>query len=215
MAPYDATRANEATASASSCVRRGDLRVQFGRRDRTRGCTGRRDLLPTARDARELRPLEEPPGAAVVLFRWDCGLAWQGPVGRHDDRGFTVYKMGTDRLSPLVEVLGVEALQHFDAASLGCLNACATLVNSPRLPGARRARTGPSAVARIRSSTPRGQDARAKHPQTGAGGGFPAGSVLNDWERYWVFKARGEFKALDTRAFLLPTNRGKSCATLI
>ena len=62
-------------------------------------------LLPAT--LRELRPKLEDAcrrGAAVVLFRWDCGLAWQGPVGRHDDRGFTVYCPGEGatrtRLSP-------------------------------------------------------------------------------------------------------------------
>ena len=87
-------------------------------------------LLPAT--LRELRPKLEDAcrrGAAVVLFRWDCGLAWQGPVGRHDDRGFTVYKMEPDRLSPLVDVglLGVNALAYVDAASLGRLSACARL----------------------------------------------------------------------------------------
>ena len=87
-------------------------------------------LLPAT--LRELRPQLEDAvhrGAAVILFRWDCGLAWQGPVGRHDDRGFTVYKMEPDRLSPLVDVglLGVNALAYVDAASLGRLSACARL----------------------------------------------------------------------------------------
>ena len=87
-------------------------------------------LLPAT--LRELRPQLEDAvhrRAAVILFRWDCGLAWQGPVGRHDDRGFTVYKMEPDRLSPLVDVglLGVNALAYVDAASLGRLSACARL----------------------------------------------------------------------------------------
>jgi hypothetical protein len=85
-------------------------------------------LLPAT--LRELRPKLEDAcrrGAAVVLFRWDCGLAWRGPEGRRDDRGFTVYKMEPDRLSPLVDVglLGVNALAYVDAASLGRLSACA------------------------------------------------------------------------------------------
>ena len=87
-------------------------------------------LLPAT--LRELRPRLEDAcrrGAAVVLFRWDCGLAWRGPAGHHDDRGFTVYKMEPDRLSPLVDVglLGVNALAYVDAASLGRLSACARL----------------------------------------------------------------------------------------
>ena len=156
-------------------------------------------LLPAT--LRELRPKLEDAcrrGAAVVLFRWDCGLAWQGPVGRHDDRGFTVYRQDPDRLSPLIEVLGVEALQHFDAASLGCLNACA------RAFGKQSEATGRSpcedeAYRRLRAHPKfRRHDGNMPEPsihRPARGGGFPGWIyVLNDWERYWVFKARGEFR---------------------
>ena len=170
-------------------------------------------LLPAT--LRELRPKLEDAcrrGATVVLFRWDCGLAWQGPEGRHDDRGFTVYCPGEgsdtdetepdsellDRLSPLIEVLGVEALQHFDAASLGCLNACA------RTFGKQSEATGRSpcedeAYRRLRAHPKfRRHDGKMPEPsihRPARGGGFPGWIyVLNDWERYWVFKARGEFR---------------------
>ena len=170
-------------------------------------------LLPAT--LRELRPKLEDAcrrGATVVLFRWDCGLAWQGPEGRHDDRGFTVYCPGEgsdtdetepdsellDRLSPLIEVLGVEALQYLDTASLGCLNACA------RAFGKQSEATGRSpcedeAYRRLRAHPKfRRHDGNMPEPsihRPARGGGFPGWIyVLNDWERYWVFKARGEFR---------------------
>ena len=156
-------------------------------------------LLPAT--LRELRPKLEDAcrrGAAVVLFRWDCGLAWQGPVGRRDDRGFTVYRLEPDRLSPLIEVLGVEALQYLDTASLGCLNACA------RAFGKQSEATGRSpcedeAYRRLRAHPKfRRHDGNMPEPsihRPARGGGFPGWIyVLNDWERYWVFKARGEFR---------------------
>ena len=167
-------------------------------------------LLPAT--LRELRPKLEDAcrrGAAVVLFRWDCGLAWQGPVGRHDDRGFTVYKMEPDRLSPLVEVLGVEALQHLDTASLGCLNACA------RAFGKQSEATGRSpcedeAYRRLRADErfrlgwhPDGRGGKIPEPNASRptrGGGFPGWIyVLNDLERYLAFKASGGFRGLWNR----------------
>lgn len=50
-------------------------------------------LLPAT--LRELRPKLEDAvarGITVLLFRWDCGLAWRGPPGHRDDRGYTVYR---------------------------------------------------------------------------------------------------------------------------
>ena len=175
-------------------------------------------LLPAT--LRELRPKLEDAcrrGATVVLFRWDCGLAWQGPEGRHDDRGFTVYCPGEgsdtdetepdsellDRLSPLIEVLGVEALQYLDTASLGCLNACA------RAFGKQSEATGRSpcedeAYRRLRADERfrRGAGRDGKMPEPKAcrptrGGGFPGWIyVLHDLERYRAFKAGGGFRGL-------------------
>ena len=167
-------------------------------------------LLPAT--LRELRPQLEDAvhrRAAVILFRWDCGLAWQGPVGRHDDRGFTVYKMEPDRLSPLVEVLGVEALQYVDTASLGCLNACArTFGKQSEATG--RSQCEDEAYRRLRADERfrhqrnyskvhwPGQDGKMPAPNPSRptrGGGFPGWIyVLNDWERYWVFRDRGHFQ---------------------
>ena len=116
--------------------------------------------------------------------------------------------MEPDRLSPLIEVLGVEALQYLDTASLGCLNACA------RAFGKQSEATGRSpcedeAYRRLRADERfrrRALDSRrrpcfdGKMPEPSIhrptrGGGFPGWIyVLNDWERYWVFKARGEFR---------------------
>ena len=118
-------------------------------------------LLPAT--LRELRPKLEDAcrrGAAVVLFRWDCGLAWQGPVGRHDDRGFTVYRPvkaedsdGTesdsempDRLSLLVDVLSFEALHHLDAESLARLGMCARKFGFPPVRPDEAASRGPGSA---------------------------------------------------------------------
>ena len=161
-------------------------------------------LLPAT--LRELRPKLEDAcrrGAAVVLFRWDCGLVWRGPAGCRDDRGFTVYKMEPDRLSPLVEVLGVEALQYLDTASLGCLNACARAFGK-QSEATGRSPCGDEAYRRLRADERfrRGVGRDGKMPEPNAsrptrGGGFPGWIyVLNDLERYRAFKAGGGFRGL-------------------
>ena len=92
-------------------------------------------LLPAT--LRELRPKLEDAvarGATIILFRWDCGLAWRGPPGHRDDRGYTVYRpvdggdsdeTDSDPLSSLVDMLGFEALHNLDAESLVRLGVCA------------------------------------------------------------------------------------------
>jgi hypothetical protein len=141
----DAARAIEADGVAELVsVRRGDLR-DFQLDLEVEAHAGAPVvvtcyLLPAT--LRELRPKLEDAcrrGAAVVLFRWDCGPAWRGPPGFHDSRGFTVYRPveeedsdGTesdsempDRLSPLVDVLSFEALHYLDAEGLARLDRCA------------------------------------------------------------------------------------------
>ena len=164
-------------------------------------------LLPAT--LRELRPKLEDAcrrGAAVVLFRWDCGLAWRGPEGRRDDRGFTVYKMEPDRLSPLVEVLGVEALQYFDAASLGRLSACARLFGNK---DDERSLCEDAAYRRLRADegfrdaksgmmpTPDSSVwDRDRYVSVWGRDGFPGWlRVLRDWERARYYERRGGYNA--------------------
>ena len=93
-------------------VRRGDLRIRSG------GEIEHADapvvvtcyLLPAT--LRELRPKLRTPVAAALPSSCSGGTAacWQGPVGRRDDRGFTVYKMDrTDCRRSSMGLLGVEA----------------------------------------------------------------------------------------------------------
>ena len=168
-------------------------------------------LLPAT--LRELRPRLEDAcrrGAAVVLFRWDCGLAWRGPAGHHDDRGFTVYKMEPDRLSPLVDVglLGVNALAYVDAASLGRLSACAMAFGhrdeSRLLPEHRRSLCEAAAYRRLRNGfrDAIGAVRTAKMLESNSSvwgrDGFPGWlHVLRDWEQALNFERRGGFNAFD------------------
>ena len=169
-------------------------------------------LLPAT--LRELRPQLEDAvhrGAAVILFRWDCGLAWQGPVGRHDDRGFTVYKMEPDRLSPLVDVglLGVNALAYVDAVSLGRLSACAMAFGYTYPSAMRGGFFGPLSLCddaahgrlladkRFRDVRS-GQMPESVNPYVWGRDGFPGWlHVLRDWEQALNFERRGGFNAFD------------------
>ena len=166
-------------------------------------------LLPAT--LRELRPQLEDAvhrGAAVILFRWDCGPAWQGPPGRRDDRGFTVYKMDPDRLSPLVDVglLGVNALAYVDAASLGRLSACARLFGNK---DEDRSLCEDAAHRRLRADEGF-RDAKSGEMPTPNSSrwdrdgfvsvwgryGFPGWLlVLRDWERAMYYERRGGYNA--------------------
>ncbi len=166
-------------------------------------------LLPAT--LRELRPKLEDAcrrGATVVLFRWDCGLAWRGPAGCRDDRGFTVYKMEPDRLSPLVDVglLGVNALDYVDAASLGRLSACARLFGNKVEDGSlcedaayRRLRADEGFRDAKSGMMPTPDSSvwdRDRYVSVWGKGGFPGWlHVLRDWERAMYYERRGGYNA--------------------
>ena len=136
-------------------------------------------LLPAT--LRELRPQLEDAVAAAQRSSCSDGTAASPGKGQRvgrDDRGFTVYCLQdgsgpTEPDSELLDLLGAHrgvGRRSVDAASLGCLNACAHGSLATKSYRARSARTRHiGGCARIRSSDATMANARAKHPQTGAG----------------------------------------------
>ena len=125
-------------------------------------------------------------------------LAWS--------RDYEGYTGPSDRLSPICDVLGVDALQHFDAKSLGRLSACAIAFGHKNeyrwLPERRRSLCEAAAYRRLRADE-RFRDARSgEMPESDssvwARDGFPGWlHVLRDWEQALNFERRGGFNAFD------------------
>ena len=107
-----------------------------------------------------------------------------------------------DRLSSVAEVLGVDALKHLDAESMGRLSACSRAFGKPE-PARRFSLCERAAWSRLRADKcfrrPRdGKMPNAENPRAWGSGGFRGWLyVLRDWERAVTFERQGGFAAFD------------------
>ena len=108
----------------------------------------------------------------------------------------------TDRLSSVAEVLGVDALKHLDAESMGRLSACSRAFGKPE-PARRFSLCALAAWSRLRADKAfrRPQDGKmpnADNVQAWGSEGFRGWLyVLRDWERAVAFERQGGFAAFD------------------